>query len=130
MDKEEAVKRLKILLEDECDCPECIENKEAYRFILEYMIELEADLYSANSIIDEQIDLLKDSTPNQVILDKVDELEEQIEEFKKNTFSRGLDEIEFDFWRSELNRAIGKRNILQEILNKGEVKNVKNVFNE
>lgn len=54
------------------------------------------------------------------IQDKIDELNKQIEELKKNAFSKGLDEVEFDFWKSELNKAIAKRNVLQELLESEE----------
>lgn len=34
---EEARKRIKILLTDDCNCTECIKNKEAYKTILNYI---------------------------------------------------------------------------------------------
>lgn len=38
---EKAKKRIKILMQDDCDCEECIKYKEAYKTILEYTKQLE-----------------------------------------------------------------------------------------
>ncbi len=37
MTEEEAIKRIKFLLKDKCDCEECRKNKEAYKVLLEAM---------------------------------------------------------------------------------------------
>ena len=42
---EKAKDRIKILLKDECDCPECIKNKKAYETLLQYIEELELNTY-------------------------------------------------------------------------------------
>ena len=39
MELEEAIKRIEILEKDECNCPECIKNKEAYKTVLKYIKE-------------------------------------------------------------------------------------------
>ena len=39
----EAKDRLKILLKDECDCSECIKNKNAYKTLLQYSDQLEQE---------------------------------------------------------------------------------------
>lgn len=53
---EEAKRRLEILLKDDCDCPECVKNKEAYKTVLE---------------------ALKNSIPKKKIEDKIEELKSQ-----------------------------------------------------
>lgn len=40
---EETKLRLKILLKDSCDCPECRRNKNAYKILLQYIEELEQE---------------------------------------------------------------------------------------
>jgi hypothetical protein len=47
--------------------------------VLNYIEELEVNNYEANNIINDQIELLKDSTFNSVIRDKIEELNKQIE---------------------------------------------------
>lgn len=44
MDKEEAIIRIKFLQKDDCTCPECEKNKEAYSVVLNYIEELEKEL--------------------------------------------------------------------------------------
>ncbi len=56
MSKEEIEKskdRIKILLKDDCNCPECIKNKKAYETLLQYIQELETENNKQNKIIDE-----------------------------------------------------------------------------
>lgn len=36
-ESEEAIKRIKILMQDDCNCEECIKNKKAYKSILNYI---------------------------------------------------------------------------------------------
>ena len=40
---EKSKNRIKILLRDDCDCQECITNKEAYKTLLQYIQELEQE---------------------------------------------------------------------------------------
>ena len=50
--KEEAINRIKILIQDDCDCEECIKDKEAYKTILEYVKQLEAENKNLNMILE------------------------------------------------------------------------------
>lgn len=43
LNKDEAINRIKILMQDDCTCEECIKNKEAYKTILEYIEQLETE---------------------------------------------------------------------------------------
>ncbi len=50
---EKAKERMKILLKDECNCPECIKNKKAYETLLQYIDHLEQEDNKQNKIIGE-----------------------------------------------------------------------------
>ena len=50
--------------------------------VLNYIKELEANNYESNNIINEQIDLLKDSISKQIIRDKISLFELEIETLK------------------------------------------------
>lgn len=56
--------------------------------------------------------------PTSVIQNTLDDTNKNIEEFTKNVVTT-KEEIEQEYWKSELNKAIAKRNILQEILEEG-----------
>ena len=50
---EKSKDRIKILLKDDCNCPECIKNKKAYEALLQYIAQLEQENNKQNKIIDE-----------------------------------------------------------------------------
>lgn len=62
--------------------------------------------------------ILANSIPTSVIQNTLEDINEKIEEFTRNIVAT-KEEIEQEYWKSELNKAIAKRNILQEILEKG-----------
>lgn len=37
MELEKAIRRLEILLKDDCQCSECLKNKEAYKTVLKFL---------------------------------------------------------------------------------------------
>ena len=46
---EKSKDRIKILLKDDCNCPECIKNKKAYEALLQYIAQLEQENNKQNS---------------------------------------------------------------------------------
>ena len=55
IDKKEIEKakiRLKVLIKDECKCPECLKNKKAYKTFLQYITQLEQENNKQSKIID------------------------------------------------------------------------------
>ena len=71
-----------------------------------------------NRILKEYRDRVENSIPISVIQDTLDDTNKNIEEFTKNVVTT-KEEIEQEYWKSELNKAIAKRNVLQEILEEG-----------
>lgn len=69
--------------------------------ILDYIEELEANNYEANNIINNQIELLKDSTSNSVIRDKMEELNKQIENELLTTWLEAKIEVLKELLESE-----------------------------
>lgn len=111
MNKEEAIERIKILLEDECECQECLKNKEAYKFVLKELEALQDDLKiheeTSFEFQEENIKLrkeLKNSIPKQVILDKIDEKKNRIDKLSPIGDCVLIDDLEIEI------------NVLQEIL--------------
>ena len=65
---EKSKKRLEILLKDDCNCPECMKDKEAYKKLLQYIEQLEQENKKQNKMIDEMVDMISsfDLTINRV----------------------------------------------------------------
>lgn len=51
MNIEEAKNRLRLLLQDECDCPHCQKNKEAYEVVLEELEDLREDVWTYHQLL-------------------------------------------------------------------------------
>lgn len=60
---EEAIKRIRILLQDRCECKECIKNKKAYEVLLNY---------------------IENSVPKEKVEEKIEELENEQSKVKNN----------------------------------------------
>ena len=86
----------------------------AVKHLLKAYKEKEADLYSANSIINEQIDIINNSVSKDKIKEKIKELNKGIKEFKEYV----ADSIgeERQFYKKQLGQLVSARNELQELL--------------
>lgn len=77
------------------------EYNESVSTVLDYVRELEEKNYEANNIINNQIELLKDSTSNSVIRDKMEELNKQIENELLTTWLEAKIEVLKELLESE-----------------------------
>lgn len=81
---EEAVDRCKELTKDEHKEWVGISNQVAIKAVLKDYDTTKADLYSANCIINEKIDLLRDSINKDKIKEKLEKLNKQEKELENN----------------------------------------------
>ena len=128
MNKEEAIKRIRLLIQDECTCEVCKKNKEAYKFVLNYIEDLEeknsklldeqTETYMNDKYLQESVNRLvnKNFIPKQVVLDKIEELKNKEKEYEEK--SQGI-QIN-DYYHRKFLEVCHKKQILQEILGKGE----------
>lgn len=93
MKLEEARKRIEILLTDDCDCTECLKNKEAYKTILNY---------------------IDNSIPKEVIKEKKTKIKQEHQDIICNNTLAMLDRM----INSKLTQ--GKLEILDELLDTNE----------
>lgn len=80
---EEAIKRIRILLNDSCDCEECKKDKKAYKTVLTELKRLQEenkDLKQANrekaDKLIEITDLYMRSIPNDKIREKIEDIKD------------------------------------------------------
>lgn len=86
----------------------------AVKYLLKAYKEKEADLYSANSIISEQIDIINNSVSKDKIKEKIKELNKEIKEFKEYVADSTGEERQF--YKKQLGQLVSARNELQELL--------------
>ena len=91
MELEKSIKRLKLLLQDECECSECIKNKEAIKTVLQ---ELESYKTRYELALEHNIKDYKNSVPKKKIEDKQKLIEmEEHYDYKITYTSKQVKEI-------------------------------------
>ena len=93
MTSEEAKKRLEFLMKDECDCPQCRLDKEAYRVILKKLKEKTNEALAMKRQRDDIRKSYRDSIPKDKIRKNLKHCEEELE--KINNGEEFEDERDF-----------------------------------